>query len=175
MGLRPWMPLTAALLAGCGTTTYEVIERPPQPFHTYGGLQAIRVEDRSGMQARTGDATITAELAAAIEERMADEEFWTGSGGPLRLICRVVEVASEYSDPKLWGGGGSMTWGRIVLEVEFQTGDDRPAGRIKATGLSEKGGWAVASMAAARRRALQAIVNFIRDNYDAVAPGSRPF
>jgi hypothetical protein len=157
--------VAAASLAGCGRTTYEVIDRPPHPFQVYGPLELFQVENLAGVADQEGTPFSTV-LSEAIEERLTDEEFFARSGEPLKLRCRLIEYASEYSDPKLWGGGGSMIWGRVVLDVEFQGRDGKNAGRVKATGYSKKGGWAVASMNAAQRRAIQALVDFIEDFYD---------
>jgi hypothetical protein len=154
-----------SLLAGCGRTTYEVIERPTRPFSAYGPVEGLQVENAAGAADENGKP-FSLVLSEAIEERLTDEEFFARSGEPLKIRCRLTEYASEYSDPKLWGGGGSMIWGRVVLDVEFQGRDGESAGRVKATGYSKKGGWAIASMNAARRRAIQALVDFIDDFYD---------
>ncbi len=157
--------LAAMTLAGCGRTTYEVLERPPRPFRAYGPLELFQVENTAGVADQ--DATpFSAVLSTEIEERLVDEEFFAGSGEPLKIRCRLIEYASECSEPKLWGGGGGMIWGRVVLDVEFQGRDGKSAGRVKATGYSKAGGWAIASMRAAQRRAIQALVDFIDDFYD---------
>ena len=156
------------LLAGCGSTTYDVLDRPTRPFNAYGALRTLQVEDRSATKWNKDEPPYTEELGKVLQGRLADEEFWRGSGLPLKIVCRILEYESEYSDPKLWGGGGGMIWGRIVLEVEFRGEDDRNAGRVRATGFSKARGWGIASMAAAERRALQALVNFISDNYEEV-------
>ena len=169
---RVFLVLCGWMLAGCGTTTYEVLEAPTRPFHAYGSLQGIQVEssvrtiepDRDGVP-------YSGALAKVLQDRFVDEEFWTsGQGLPLKILCRVVEYDAEYSDPKLWGGGGGMIWGRIVLDLEFRSGEEERAGRVRAVGYSKARGWGIASMAAAQRRAVQAAVDFISDNYDAVAP-----
>lgn len=167
--MRKIVGILGLVLAGCGSTTYEVIDRPSRPFSAYGPLQNLQVENAAGVADRDGTPFSTL-LSDEIDARLGDEDFFSHNGPSLSIRCRLAEYASDYNDPKLWGGGGGMIWGRVVLDVEFQGQDGKSAGRVRATGTSRKGGWAIASMDAAQRRAIQALVDFIHDHYDEVPP-----
>jgi hypothetical protein len=167
---RLFLVVAGLFLAGCGRTTYEVLEPPSRPFNAYGSLTGVQVESSVKVSPDSDGVPYTGTLAKVLQERLADEEFWTGQDRPIKVLCKVVGYDYEYSEPKLFGGGGGMIWGKIVLELEFRGDDDRSAGRVRAVGYSKARGWGIASMAAAERRAVQAVVDFIHDNYDAVAP-----
>ena len=160
--------IAALLLAGCGSTTYEVTTRPAGPLSGYGRAEVrdVRVDLQNApeFEWKESSASDAAWIRDRLREQIADEDLFTGAGPALRIESRVIRYEAVWSDPKLWGGGGSMTSATLVLEIRLLDERGLDVGRAEARGHSVKKGWGLASMNAARRRAVDAAMNFLRDH-----------
>ncbi len=161
-------PAAALLLAACGTADYRVLERPARPYSDFGSVEVrdVRVDVRHELP---GDwpaeaAKGAVEIRDELRQRINEYKTFRGSGPALSVAATLVRYEAEYSEPKLAGGGGSLQKMTVVLEVHFIDERGGVTGRLEATGESRKGGWAVATIAAARSRAVDGVLQYLRDH-----------
>lgn len=154
--------LAGLLLAACGSTDVRVLEAPTRDLSGFGPTDVrpvvVRVRPVTGNEWKSAAEADAVALADELRERLADGR----TGEPLVLEASIVRYESEHSEPKLWGGGGAMLSATIAVDVVLRDGEGVRVARFEAIGTSEKGGWAVATMNAARHRAVKAIVEFVR-------------
>ena len=160
--LLPW----TALVSGCGSTSYQVLEPPARPLGAYDRLELTYL----GLDAKyeawaAGSPDESRELLLELTEELRDglaDDAPAGAGGPLELRVTVRTHEEEYAPTRLIGGGARLT-ATVVLDVQLLEAG-QPAGRVLATGLSEKGGWYVPSLGAAEDRAVDAVLEFVSDH-----------
>lgn len=161
MILRALGPACALLLAACGSAKVQKIDA------TWAVGAPGRLEIRGPRVAISEPWPESAEKDAAAMLQELREELADRLAGPdpvLVLDVGLVEYRPEYSEPKIWGGGGGFVKGTVTLEVVFLDAMGTRVGAIRSTGVSISRGWSVGSMASACRRALGAVVAFVEDS-----------
>lgn len=159
------VPALALLLAACGSTTYELKVRPAASLTGFGRgeVRDVRVELQHPVEDGWKEAAVrdAGWIAEELRTRIADEELFTGAGAALIVEPRLLRYEAEWTPTKVWGGGGSMANATVLLELRLLDGGGVELARAEARGHSVKRGWGLASTNAARRRAVDAAMEFL--------------
>ncbi len=158
----------AALMAACGgSRDFRVTQAPADPFRSYGALQVqpFSIEEPRDPAVREKAIRMAALITSEVRERLSGR-FEKG-GRPIVVQGRLVGFDPGSQAARYWIGFGAGE-GSIVAEVTFLNDSGTVVAKGAAWG-TVSGGWFGGSLNSAGRRVAKAVVDFVDDNYDAVA------
>jgi hypothetical protein len=158
-----------ALLAACGGgPEFRATLVPGEPFKAYGIVQVTPLSvdsmDKLDPHARGNAIEAAAELTVQLQDRLPSAVARSGR----KLVVRGQLISFNPGSPaaEYWRGFG-VGVGEVVADVAFENDSGTVVARGFAVG-SVTDGWHGGSLRGAAKRMAKAIVDFVRDNFDAV-------